>query len=83
MAAIRHEARGVAREPDGGTPGRKLRPSSCCLWVSQTGMNPSCVKWTASPISNRKHYASFTGVKKDMTWKMYLRGVTRGSPLES
>lgn len=22
MAAIRHEARGAAREPDGGTPGR-------------------------------------------------------------
>lgn len=24
MAAIRHEARGTAREPDGGTPGRLL-----------------------------------------------------------
>ena len=25
MAAIRHEARGAAREPEGGTPGRSLR----------------------------------------------------------
>jgi len=25
MAATRHEARGAAREPDGGTPGRPLR----------------------------------------------------------
>lgn len=27
MAAIRHEARGVAREPDGGTLGRQLEYS--------------------------------------------------------
>jgi hypothetical protein len=66
MAAIRHEARGAAREPDGGKPGRKLRPSSCCLWVCQTRVNRSCVKWTASAISNREHYASFTGVKKEV-----------------
>lgn len=27
MAAIRYEAQGAAREPDGGTPGR----TNCCL----------------------------------------------------
>lgn len=33
MAAIRHEARGAAREPDGGTPGRKNHPlGNSILW---------------------------------------------------
>src|SRR3546814_10433048 len=30
MAAIRHKARGAAREPDGGTPGRPV--ISCASW---------------------------------------------------
>ena len=32
MAAIRHEARGAAREPDGGTPGRvdTVVKTRCC-----------------------------------------------------
>ncbi len=37
MAEIRHEARGTAREPDGGTPGRKndaIRILRCPLAVS-------------------------------------------------
>ncbi|UYY86346.1 hypothetical protein [Alcaligenes sp. SMD-FA] len=34
MAAIRHEARGVAREPDGGTPGR-YAASHCLLSMIQ------------------------------------------------
>jgi hypothetical protein len=35
MAAIRHEARGAAREPDGGTPGRPMSVFEryLTLWV--------------------------------------------------
>ncbi|AVK01574.1 hypothetical protein CSB94_5752 [Pseudomonas aeruginosa] len=34
MAAIRHEARGAAREPDGGTPGRHQAVFSFLLSIN-------------------------------------------------
>lgn len=34
MAVTRHEARGNAREPDGGTPGRAKRLSEICSYLS-------------------------------------------------
>src|SRR3546814_6404108 len=56
MAAIRHEARGAAREPDGGTPGRPV--ISCASWGEAFRAIRSAAGCSPVPFAALRHPAA-------------------------